>query len=502
MKRRVILCILDGWGERALDKNNGLLIAKNWQNLLKRYPHTFLNASETHVGLPDGQMGNSEVGHMTLGLGRKIFQDLPRINLAISEGTFTQSEAFQAFIQKTKAGSNICHIMGLFSPGGVHSHENHFLYAVKALTEEGITVVVHPILDGRDTPPSSALSTLQKLERLVGTQVKPGTISGRYFTMDRDNRWERTKQAYDSFVNATGARYKTFTDAVQFAYASGITDEFIAPCSIGDYSGVSENDSFFFVNFRGDRARQWISALALPNFDCFPVSHFSFSSILTMTDYSQELSPYHLTLFPKIPLTEGLGETLANHNLRQLRIAETEKYAHVTYFFNGGREAPFDGEDRILVPSPQVATYDLKPEMSAEQVTADVLLALKLKKHQLIVVNYANPDMVGHTGVRSAIKKAVETIDAILVRLEQEALKNDWILIVTSDHGNVEQVIDENGEPHTAHTCNLVPFLVINGGDDLTFKENGTLADVAPTILRCLDIPMPIAMTGQCLQES
>lgn len=499
--RRVLLCILDGWGERTLDHTNGLLFAKNWQDLLKKYPHTFLNASESYVGLPDGQMGNSEVGHMTLGLGRKIIQDLPRINQSIEDGVFKESEIFREFIEKTKAGTNVCHVMGLFSPGGVHSHEDHFLYVVKTLAEEGISVVVHPILDGRDTPPSSALSSLEKLQSILAPNIKAGTIAGRYFTMDRDNRWERIQKAYDSFANAAGNRHKTVLEAVHCAYAAGVTDEFIEPCIIGDYAGINPNDSLFFINFRGDRARQWISSLALPGFDKFLTSHTSFSSILTMTDYSKELSDYHLTMFPKIPLTEGLGETVAKHALYQLRIAETEKYAHVTYFFNGGCETAFDGEERIMVPSPQVATYDLKPEMSAEQVTEHVLSALTLKKHHLIVLNYANPDMVGHTGIRSAIEKAIETIDSILVRLEKEALKNDWLLIITADHGNVEQIVDETGQPHTAHTCNVVPFLVVNGESNLNLRDNGTLADVAPTILQWLNLPIPDVMSGHCLSS-
>lgn len=499
--RRVLLCILDGWGERPLDQNNGLTCAKNWQQLLKTYPHTFLNASESYVGLPDGQMGNSEVGHMTLGLGRKIIQDLPRINKSIEDGTLKESDAFQEFIKKTKAGSNICHLMGLFSPGGVHSHEDHFLYAIKILAEEGINVVVHPILDGRDTSPSSALSSLEKLQGYIGNNVKAGTMTGRYFTMDRDNRWERIQKAYDAFTVAIGPNYKAFTDALRYAYSSGITDEFVIPCIINDYAGIKPDDSLFFINFRGDRARQWISALALPDFDKFPISHPSFSSILTMTDYSKELSPYHITLFPKASLTDGLGETVAKHDLSQLRVAETEKYAHVTYFFNGGREAAFDGEERIMVPSPQVATYDLKPEMSAEEVTEHVLSALTTKKHHLIVVNYANPDMVGHTGIRSAIEKAIETVDSILVRIEKEALKNDWLFIITADHGNVEQITDDKGQPHTAHTCNLVPFLVINGEHNLSLRDNGTLADVAPTILQWLNLPISDAMSGHCLQQ-
>jgi 2,3-bisphosphoglycerate-independent phosphoglycerate mutase len=497
--RRVLLCILDGWGERTLDHNNGLLVAKNWQRLLKTYPHTFLNASESYVGLPDGQMGNSEVGHMTIGLGRVMVQDLPRINKAIDDGTFQNLDVFSEFVKKTKAGSNCCHVMGLFSAGGVHSHENHFLHVVEILENEGITVIVHPILDGRDTPPNSAEGSLKRIEGYLGDTVKPGTISGRYFTMDRDNRWDRTKKAYDAFAYSKGTHHKTFLDALNAAYTANITDEFVVPSSIGDYTGINPSDSFFFINFRGDRARQWLSALTLPDFSQFPVDHPAFSSVMTMTDYSKELSPYHLTLFPKIPLTEGLGEIVSNLDLQQLRIAETEKYAHVTYFFNGGQEEPFEGEDRILVPSPDVATYDLKPEMSASQVTEHVLSALHEKKHHLIVVNYANPDMVGHTGVRLAIEKAIDTVDEILAKLETEALKNDWLLIVTADHGNVEQIVDETGQPHTAHTCNLVPFLVINGDAHLKLRDTGTLADIAPTLLTWLDLPVPSVMSGRAL---
>ena len=499
--RRVLLCILDGWGERALDQDNAIRFATNWQRFLQNYPHTFLNASESYVGLPDGQMGNSEVGHMTIGLGRVITQDLPRINKAISDGTFLKSDAFQEFISKTKAGSNRCHVIGLFSPGGVHSHEDHFLYAAKLLENQGCTVVVHPILDGRDTPPRSASASLKRLESILGNNIKPGFMSGRYFTMDRDNRWDRTHQAYDAFVNATGTRYETFTDALTAFYARDVSDEFIEPCIIGDFEGVNPGDSMFFINFRGDRARQWISSLTLPDFNHFSTSSPSLSTILTMTDYSAELLPYHLTLFPKVPVKDGLGEIVANHALCQLRIAETEKYAHVTYFFNGGRETPFDGEDRIMVPSPHVATYDLQPEMSAKQVTEELVSALTTKKHHLIVVNYANPDMVGHTGIRPAIEKAIATVDSLLAELEQTALRNDWVLIITADHGNVEQMSDETGQPHTAHTCNVVPFLVINAENHLSLRKTGTLADIAPTILHWLNLPVPTVMSGNCLQQ-
>ncbi|MES2252657.1 MAG: 2,3-bisphosphoglycerate-independent phosphoglycerate mutase, partial [Pseudomonadota bacterium] len=433
--RRVILCILDGWGERALDQNNGLRLATNWQHLIETYPHTFLNASESYVGLPDGQMGNSEVGHMTMGLGRVISQDLSCINESIKNGTCLKSDVFLSFVKNIKESSNCCHVMGLLSQGGVHSHEEHFFYAVKMLEEEWVNVVVHPILDGRDTSPRAASASLARLNALLNNNVRAGSMTGRYFAMDRDKRWGRIEKAYNAFVCATGPRYSTFDDALQASYAANIGDEFVEPCVIDDYSGIRPGDSFFFINFRGDRARQWLSALVLPNFNDFPIQQSLFTSVLTMTDYAKELSPYHLTLFPKMLPKNGLGEVVSNHALRQLRIAETEKYAHVTYFFNGGHEAPFDGEERIMVPSPHVATYDLKPEMSAEEVTEHVLNALALKQHHLIVVNYANPDMVGHTGIPSAIEKAIHTVDSILVKLEKAALQNDWILVITADHG-------------------------------------------------------------------
>ncbi len=503
--RRILLCILDGWGERALDNNNGISGAMHWKRLLHTYPHTFLQASESYVGLPDGQMGNSEVGHMTIGLGRVLTQDLPRIDAAIANNTFTELSAFKDLVERTKAGSNRCHVMGLLSQGGVHSHENHFFYAVHQLANHGITVIVHPFLDGRDTAPQSARESLAKLDALLCDTIKPGFMTGRYFAMDRDNRWDRTQMAYDVFMKGgiIESQPPTFSAALKAAYASTITDEFIKPIAIGDYAGIMPGDTCFMVNFRADRVRQWLSALVLPDFDAFETSSTHLSYILGMRDYSDALSHHISTLFPTIPVSGGLGECIADHSLCQLRIAETEKYAHVTYFFNGGRETPFDGENRIMIPSPNVATYDLAPEMSAGTVTAHVVEALRQKNEHLIVVNYANPDMVGHTGVKGAIKKAITTVDHALSILEKEALQNDWLLIITADHGNVECMTDDAGQPQTAHTCNPVPFLVINGEgtarDTLYFRSDGTLADIAPTILHWLNLPQSIHMSGKVL---
>ncbi|MDP3371672.1 MAG: 2,3-bisphosphoglycerate-independent phosphoglycerate mutase [Candidatus Paracaedibacteraceae bacterium] len=499
--RRVLLCILDGWGERTLDDVNGLSNAKNWHRLQETYPHTFLQASESFVGLPAGQMGNSEVGHMTIGLGRVIMQDLPRINKAIETDTLQTSDAFKSFVEKTKKASNCCHVMGLLSPGGVHSHEDHFFFIAQALANEGINVIVHPILDGRDTPPCSAEKSLEKLEALLNDKIKSGTLSGRFYAMDRDERWNRTEKTYNTLMRATGVRYQTFLDALSAAYSVGSTDEFVEPSPINNFSGIGVEDSFFFVNFRGDRSRQLISSLLLPDFNAFNVQKPAFSSALTMAEYSNELSRYHDTLFSKTPVCDGLSETISKHSLCQLHIAETEKYAHVTYFFNGNIEKQFDGERRVLVPSPSVTTYDLKPEMSAREVTDYVLNGMEDKQNHFIVVNYANPDMVGHTGIPKAIEKAISTIDSILVELENKAFEDDWLFIITADHGNVEQMIDSNGQPHTAHTCNPVPFVVINGGKNLSLKEKGTLADVAPTILHWMSLPIPEVMSGCVLQQ-
>ncbi len=498
MMRRVLLCILDGWGERVLDENNGLLCAKNWHQFLEKYPHTFLNASESFVGLPDGQMGNSEVGHMTLGLGRVIDQVLPRINKAINNKRIDTYPALLDFIAKIKKSTNCCHVVGLLSPGGVHSHQDHLFYIIKVLSAHGINVVVHPILDGRDTPPQSAKASLDQLEELCIGNVKAGSLSGRYYAMDRDNRWDRTEKAYNAMVLGKGKNFTTINNALSQSYAHQIYDEFVEPCVIDSFSGIAAGDSLFFVNFRADRARQLMSAFVLPEFNTFQQP---FSCALTMTEYSNALSAYHSILFEAPSVSNSLGEVIQNHDLCQLRIAETEKYAHVTYFFNGGVEPPLKGEDRILIPSPKVTTYDLKPEMSAKEVTENVISALHLKKHQLVVVNYANPDMVGHTGIRPAIEKAISTIDSILIELEHACLNNDWLLIITADHGNVEQVVDDEGQPHTAHTLNPVPFLVINGEKDLAFREKGTLADVAPSILRWLNLPVPQQMSGKQLQE-
>ncbi len=505
--RRILLCILDGWGERTLDENNGISGATHWKRLLHTYPHTFLQASESYVGLPDGQMGNSEVGHMTIGLGRVLTQDLPRIDTAIADDTFAYLPAFKTLIERTKAGSNRCHVMGLLSQGGVHSHENHFFYVVKQLAKQGIDVVVHPFLVRCDTAPKSANESLSKLDELLCDTIKPGFMTGRYFAMDRDNRWDRTKLAYDVFIkgNAADNHISTFSAALREAYASNMTDEFIMPIAVGGYAGLKPGDTCFMINFRADRVRQWLSALALPNFDVFEPSSPRLSYILGMSDYSDALSQYIHTLFPKIPVSGGLGECISDHSLCQLRIAETEKYAHITYFFNGGKEASFDGESRIMVPSPNVATYDLAPEMSAHIVTAHVVDALRKKNEHLIVVNYANPDMVGHTGIKAAIKIAVTTVDNALATLEKEALHNDWVLIITADHGNVECMTDDAGQQHTAHTCNPVPFLVINGEHTVTnglyFRKNGTLADIAPTILHWLNLPQSIHMSGKVLMN-
>jgi 2,3-bisphosphoglycerate-independent phosphoglycerate mutase len=374
--------------------------------------------------------------------------------------------------------------------------------ACEALIKAGIDVIVHPILDGRDTSPKAARDS--KLLRWLDEQADMrnlirGTMGGRFYAMDRDNRWDRIQKAYDALATGQGLCHQTFESALQAAYAQDKTDEFVEPVVFDGYQGVKAGDGFFFINFRADRARQMMSALVDPDFTGFERTLLPFSATLGMTEYSGALAPFMTALFSKTPLADGLGETVSKQGKRQLRLSETEKYAHVTYFFNGGVEAPFDGEDRCMIPSPNVETYDLQPEMSAAEVTEKLQGAMQAQSHALIVVNYANPDMVGHTGVVPAIQKAAQTIDGILAQLEKAAIQNNCTLIITADHGNVETMVDETGAPHTAHTCNPVPFVVINGPANVELAATGTLADIAPTILHILDIPVPALMTGNCL---
>ncbi|PCI48911.1 MAG: phosphoglycerate mutase (2,3-diphosphoglycerate-independent) [Alphaproteobacteria bacterium] len=503
-KKPVVLCILDGWGSRKQAVDNAIILGHtpNFDRMTQSCPMAYLETSGLRVGLPDGQMGNSEVGHTNLGAGRVVLQDLPRIDKSIADGTFPEIETLKATIASLKSTGGTCHLMGLLSPGGVHSHQDHMVALAKALSAAKIPVAIHGFLDGRDVPPSSARAYVEKFEGDISSlaNVKIATLTGRYYAMDRDNRWDRVKKAYVGMVDGVGEKASCALEAIAASYANDITDEFMLPTIIAAYGGMKDGDAVLMANFRADRAREILTALLDPDFDSFSRNRRPvFCSCLGMSEYSVALNAFMTTLFPSEKLTDTLGEIISRHGLSQLRIAETEKYAHVTFFFNGGSEDVGEGEDRILIPSPDVATYDLKPEMSAAEVTDNLVKAITSRKYDLIIVNYANPDMVGHTGIMAAAKIAVETVDKCLGRLEEALKETGGCMLVTADHGNIELMKDQKtGQPHTAHTTNLVPFILVNGASNHRL-ENGCLADVAPTILALMDLEQPDAMTGHSL---
>ncbi len=501
-RRLAVLCILDGWGMSAKRENNAIAQARTpvWDALIARYPHALLDASEHHVGLPDGQMGNSEVGHMNLGAGRIVVQDLPRIDEAIKTRQLTANSALKAFIAKLKASDGTAHLMGLLSPGGVHAHQNHIATLANLLNATGIEVAVHAFLDGRDSPPKSARQFVAEFRKAApGGRI--ATVSGRYYAMDRDSRFERTALVHAALTDGDGDTAADADAAITASYARDETDEFVRPTVIAGYQGMRNGDGMLMANFRADRARQIMSALLEPAFAEFPRSRtVQFSAAVGMVAYSRELDQRLDTLFRPKHLANTLGSVVANAGLRQLRIAETEKYAHVTFFLNGGEEQEFPGEERILVPSPKVATYDLKPEMSAPELTDRLVDATANGDFDLIVVNFANTDMVGHTGNIEAAKCAVETVDACLGRLVEAVDKVDGVLLITADHGNAEAMRDPGtGQAHTAHTCNQVPILLVGELADVAALENGALADVAPTLLDLMDLQQPQEMTGHSL---
>ena len=503
--RPALLCILDGWGWRPDHaEDNAIAAAKapNYAKMLGECPHALLQTSGSAVGLPRGQMGNSEVGHMNIGAGRVVAQDLPRIDVAIEDGSLALRPALLGLIDKIKRTKGAVHVMGLLSPGGVHSHQDHIAALVKILSGAGLPVFVHPFLDGRDTPPKSARGFVEKFLRDIDgiPGVRLATVSGRYYAMDRDKRWDRVEKAYNALVDASGPRHIDIFAALDASYADGVTDEFLVPAVLGEYAGMADGDALLFANFRADRAREISLALLDKGFQGFARPRVvNFGAAAGLTEYSEELATMMAAVFPPEDVRETLGEVMAEHNLKQLRIAETEKYAHVTFFLNGGREDPFPGEDRILVPSPKVSTYDHKPEMSAYQVTDKLVEAIGSGKYDLIVANYANPDMVGHTGIMSAAIKAVDTIDECLGRLRSAIESSGGVMLLTADHGNIELMKDPvTGEPHTAHTTFDVPIVAINAPKGSTL-ENGRLADVAPTMLALMDIKQPAPMTGHSL---
>jgi 2,3-bisphosphoglycerate-independent phosphoglycerate mutase len=505
--RPVVLCVLDGWGCRSERADNAINQARtpNWDRFLAKMPHARLQASELYVGLPQGQMGNSEVGHMNLGAGRVVMQDLPRIDQAIAEGSLAKNPALAAFIAKLKESGGTAHLMGLMSPGGVHSHQDHIAALARLLDAAALPVKVHAFLDGRDTPPRAALDYLKKFAAdtagLNGVSI--ATVSGRYYAMDRDKRWDRVEKAYRALVAAEGERAADALAAVERSYDGGKGDEFVLPTVIGGYHGMRDGDGVLSANFRADRVREILAALLDPHFAGFARPRVvKFAAALGMTEYSTELNRFLEALFPPEDLKDTLGEVVSRAGLSQLRIAETEKYAHVTFFFNGGREAEFPGESRILVPSPKVATYDLKPEMSAPEVTDKLVEAIDQGRFDVIVVNFANTDMVGHTGDIAAAIKAVETVDQCLGRLADAVTRAGGALLITADHGNAEMMRDpETGQPHTAHTLNPVPLILVNPPAGVTGLSDGKLADIAPTLLALLGLRQPAAMTGRPLLQ-
>ncbi len=504
MNRPALLCILDGWGWRTDPTDNAIAQARtpNYTKLLADCPHALLKTSGNAVGLPHGQMGNSEVGHMNIGAGRVVAQDLPRIDVAIEDGTLARRPALLELMSKTRQSQGGVHLMGLLSPGGVHAHQDHMVALVKALSGAGLPVFVHAFLDGRDTPPRSARGFLEKFLKDINdcAGVRLATVSGRYYAMDRDKRWDRVQQCYDAMVDAKAQRFADVFEALQASYDHDLGDEFVVPAVLGDYEGMSDGDALLFANFRADRAREISLALLDKGFAGFSRDRMvGFCASAGMTEYSDELKLLMGALFPPEDVRETLGEVMAEHHLKQLRIAETEKYAHVTFFLNGGREDPFEGEDRILVPSPKVSTYDHKPEMSAYLVTGKLEEAILGGKYDLIVANYANPDMVGHTGIMKAAIAAVDTIDDCLGRLRAAIEKAGGVMVLTADHGNVELMKDPvTGEPHTAHTTCEVPIVAL-GAPPGSSLEDGRLADVAPTMLALMGLEKPAVMTGHSL---
>ena len=500
-RRPVMLAILDGWGWREDPADNAVRQAKtpNFDRLWNTGPRAFLRTSGRDVGLPDGQMGNSEVGHLNIGAGRVVMQDLPRINDAIASGEIKSAKALSALVQALKQSGGTCHLIGLVSPGGVHSHQNHVAALAAILTDHGVPAVVHALTDGRDTPPRSGADDLKRLAAALPPSVSIATVVGRYYAMDRDKRWDRVAKAYNAIVEAEGPRFADAQSAISDAYAHDVTDEFVVPSVIGNYAGIRDGDGVLSFNFRADRVREILGAMLDPSFAGFPRKRsIRFAAAVGMTQYSSDLDRLMQTIFPPQAFPNILGEVTAAANRTQLRMAETEKYPHVTYFLNGGREEPFPGEDRIMVPSPKVATYDLQPEMSAAELTAKAVEAIGSGKYDLIVLNYANPDMVGHSGNLAAAIKAVETVDTALGKISEAIQRSGGALLVTADHGNCEMMRDPvTGGPHTAHTTNPVPLL-LQGGGDVTLAE-GRLADLAPTLLDLMQLPKPADMTGMSL---
>ena len=505
MNKKVLLMILDGWGEGRKDSSNAIYSqgAPFIDSLRAKYPFSHLQACGEYVGLPDGQMGNSEVGHMNLGAGRVVYQDLVKINIACREHALMQNKEIKAAYEYAKANGKKLHFLGLCSHGGVHSSLNHLYEFLAEAKNMGLEdVYVHCFMDGRDTDPRSGYGFVEELEqKMKETTGKIASVCGRVYAMDRDKRWNRVKEAYDLLVEGKGASFSSALEGIKASYDADVTDEFIKPIVVTENGApvatIAEGDAIIFFNFRNDRARELTAVLTqtdMPEEGMHTIPLY----YCCLTPYDASFKGLHI-LFDKEEVTDTLGETVSKAGKRQLRIAETEKYAHVTFFFNGGRETPFDLEDRILVNSPKVATYDLKPEMSAIEVTDKLICAISEEKEDMIILNFANGDMVGHTGVYKAIKNAVGCIDGCVEAVVTAAIAHDYVVLLTADHGNADYAVNEDGTPNTAHSLNEVQFIVINAGDAVKTVKDGALCNVAPTILKLMGIPQPAAMTAEPL---
>lgn len=505
MKKPIALIIMDGFGESKIAEGNAILSAKtpNLDRLVKEYPNTLINASGMDVGLPDGQMGNSEVGHTNIGAGRIVYQDLTRVTKSINDGDFFENEVLVKLMDNAK--DKALHILGLLSDGGVHSHIDHIKGFIKMAKDKGVKdVFVHAFTDGRDVSPTSAMEYIDDLQNYM-TEVGVGkfaSVSGRYYAMDRDKRWERVKLSYEAMVNGEGNTASSIKEAIEKSYADGKNDEFVVPTVILENNApiglIKEGDSVAFANFRPDRAREITRAIVDEEFSGFERNYIK-TMFVCLTTYDITIKNVEVAFKPQ-SLENTLGEYLAKNGKTQLRTAETEKYAHVTFFFNGGVEEPNENEDRLLVPSPDVATYDLKPEMNANELTEKVLAEIEKDKYDFIVLNYANPDMVGHTGVIDAAIKAIETVDSCVGKVVDKVLQKGGSAIITADHGNAELMIDpETKTTVTAHSTNPVPFIIVGEDKSLTLKEGGRLSDIAPTVLDMMNLEKPAEMTGNSL---
>ena len=525
-KSPTVLCILDGWGWRETARHNAVVQGHtpNFDALYGQQSQlgqtAFLYASEKHVGLPEGQIGNSEVGHMNIGAGRIVYQDICRIDNAIQDESLSGLSALTEHIEKLQKSGGACHVMGLVSPGGVHAMQTHIAELANVVSRAGVPVFVHAFTDGRDVPPNDAILSIPEFETLLDDDVKFATVTGRYYAMDRDNRWERVGAAYDAIRSGRGEANVAGSarEAVENGYAASLSDEFILPTVIGDYDGMKDGDGLLMCNFRADRAREILTALADPEANEIDelalgsddrAAQTNFADVAGIVNYSSLHDTFMSALFPPKEINVTLGEAIANAEMTQLRMAETEKYPHVTFFLNGGRETPFDGEERILVPSPKVATYDLQPEMSAPELGEKLVGAIDSSRYDVVIVNFANPDMVGHSGMLEAATKAVESVDVCLGKLIDAVERQQGVLFVTADHGNCEKMWDDiKNEPHTAHTLNQVPIIFKDyrarqDCDELVEPalNDGVLADIAPTMLELLGIEQPKEMTGKSLLQ-